>query len=93
MLKRIRKIGGKSIEERIDEINNREKVGHFEADTVVLTDRKTRLEIVRKIPDKTAESVIKEASKTIVEYPGVYKNIISDNDSEFMREGKYFILV
>ena len=33
--KRIRKIGGRSIEERPEEINNRQEVGHFEADTVV----------------------------------------------------------
>ena len=97
--KRIRKIGGRSIEERAEEINNREEVGHFEADTVVgkrgtkeailvLTDRKTRLEMVRKIPDKTAESVIKELSKIIAEYPGVIKSITSDNGSEFMRADK-----
>ena len=59
--KSIRKIGGKSIEERSEEINNRQELGHFEAGTVlgkrgtkeailVLTDRKTRLEMVRKIP-------------------------------------------
>lgn len=97
--KRIRKIGGRSIEERAEEINNREEVGHFEADTVVgkrgtkeailvLTDRKTRLEMVRKIPDKTAESVIKELSKIIAEYPGVIKSITSDNGSEFIRADK-----
>ena len=97
--KRIRKIGGRSIEERPDEINKREEVGHFEADTVVgkrgtkeailvLTDRKTRLEMVRKLPDKTAESVIKELSKIIIEYPGVIKSITSDNGSEFMRGNK-----
>lgn len=97
--KRIRKIGGRSIEERPEEINNRQEVGHFEADTVVgkrgtkaailvLTDRKTRLEMVRKIPDKTAESVIKELSKIIIEYPGVIKSITSDNGSEFMRADK-----
>ena len=97
--KRIRKIGGRSIGERPEAINNREEVGHFEADTVVgkrgtkeailvLTDRKTRLEMVRKIPDKTAESVIKELRKIIAEYPGVIKSITSDNGSEFMRADK-----
>lgn len=97
--KRIRKIGGKSIEKRPEEINNRQELGHFEADTVlgkrgtkeailVLTDRKTRLEMVRKIPDKTAESVIKELSKIITEYPGMIKSITSDNGSEFMRADK-----
>ena len=93
------KIGGRSIEERPEEINNRQEVGHFEVDPVVgkrgtkeailvLTERKTRLEIIRKIPDKTAESVIKELSKIITEYPGVIKSITSDNGSEFMRADK-----
>lgn len=97
--KRIRKIGGRSIEERPEEINNRQEVGHFEVDTVVgkrgtkeailvLTERKTRLEIIKKIPDKAAESVIKELSKIITEYPGVIKSITSDNGSEFMRANK-----
>ena len=97
--KRIRKIGGRSIEERPEEINNRQEVAHFEVDTVVgkrgikeailvLTERKTRLEIIRKIPDKAAESVIKELSKIITEYPGVIKSITSDNGSEFMRADK-----
>ncbi|WP_298971615.1 hypothetical protein [uncultured Fusobacterium sp.] len=69
---------GRSIEKRAEEINNRQELGHFEADTLVekrgikeailvLTDRKTRLEMVRKIPDKMAESVIKELSKIIAE--------------------------
>ena len=34
---------------------------------LVLTDRKIRLEMVRKISDKTAESVIKELSRIIAE--------------------------
>lgn len=35
MKKTIRKIGGKSIDERREEINNRQELGHWEMDTVV----------------------------------------------------------
>lgn len=51
--KSIRKIGGRSIEERAENINNRDELGHWEMDTVVgkrgtkacllvLTERKIR---------------------------------------------------
>ena len=54
---RIRKITGRSIEERSEVINKREEVGHFEINTVVgkrergpcllvLTDRKSRFELI-----------------------------------------------
>ena len=55
---RIREITGRLIEERSEVINKREEVGHFEIDTVVgkrerglcllvLTDRKSRFELIR----------------------------------------------
>ncbi|HEW2665761.1 TPA: IS30 family transposase, partial [Streptococcus pneumoniae] len=62
------KPAGKSIEERPDVINLRLENGHYEIDTVlltkiknycllVLTDRRSRHQIIRLIPNKTAESV------------------------------------
>ena len=59
-----------SIEIRPAEINQREELGHKEMDLVVsgkkgraalltLTDRKSRSEIIRKIPSKEAASVVK----------------------------------
>lgn len=93
--KRIRKIGGKSISERAENINNREEIGHMEIDTVlglkgslacllVLTDRKSRLQIIRKMNAKTMENVVKTVREIVLEYPGLIKTITSDNGSEFM---------
>ena len=62
--------GKKSIEQRPAEVSDRETVGHWEMDTVhsskddlhcllVLSERKTREEIIIKIRDRTMQSVIK----------------------------------
>jgi IS30 family transposase len=57
---------GLSIEERPESINERSEYGHWEIDILTkekgeclltLTERKTRLEIIRLIPDKTTLSV------------------------------------
>lgn len=93
--KSIRKKGGRSIEERAESINAREELGHIEMDTVVgkqggsscllvLTDRKSRLEIIRKLEAKTSAHVVKGVRDIITEYPGWIKTITSDNGSEFM---------
>ena len=62
-----RAAAGTSIEKRPEEVNSREEFGHWEMDSVigqrgkskntllVLTERKTRDEIIFKLPDKTAE--------------------------------------
>lgn len=94
-IKEIRKKKGRSIDERSEVINNREEVGHFEIDTVigvresspcllVLTDRKTRFEIVRLIKGKKSEYVIEELKKIAKKYKGMIKTLTSDNGSEFM---------
>lgn len=96
--KRIAKRGGRSIDERAPEIDRREECGHWEMDTVVgkvkskacllvLTERKTRREIVRKMPDKSMESMVRTFGEVLSS--GVYskedfKTITSDNGSEFM---------
>ena len=93
--KEIRKQGGKSIEQRSATVNNREEIGHFEMDTVVgrrgtsscllvLTDRKSRLEIIRKLKSKTIKEVVRAVKNIIKEYPELIKTITSDNGSEFM---------
>ncbi|MFX3924867.1 IS30 family transposase, partial [Streptococcus suis] len=62
------KPAGKSIEERPEVINLRLENGHYEIDTVlltiaknqcllVLTDRRSRQQIIRLIPSKTDEAV------------------------------------
>ena len=92
-VKRVR-ILGKTIEERLKEINNREEVGHYEIDTVILrkekgqclltlTDRKTRYEIIRLIEDKTVKSVNKALKEVLKEYE--IKSITENNGLEFAR--------
>jgi hypothetical protein len=92
-VKRVR-ILGKTIEERPKEINNREEVGHYEIDTVILrkekgqclltlTDRKSRYEIIRLIEDKTVKSVNKALKEVLKEYE--IKSITADNGLEFAR--------
>lgn len=92
----------RSIEDRPEIVEAREEFGHWELDTVigkakgdkpvlaVFTERKTRAEIIRKIPDKTQESVIKEIGK-IERYYGknfsaIFKSITMDNGTELSND-------
>ncbi len=91
------KSAGKSIEERPESINKRENIGDFEIDTVIqprakneclltLTDRKSRYQIIRLIPDKSASSANKET---------LFRNyqinsITADNGAEFSRLADVF---
>lgn len=95
-----RNIKGTSIEERPEYIERRKEYGHWEMDCVagrqggskaallVLTERSTRKEIIRKIPDKTQESVLGvldrlEKAKGNRFYKE-FKTITVDNGSEFL---------
>lgn len=64
-----RKPAGRSIEDRPEHINDRSTFGHWEMDSVescqgvsntyiVMTERKTRREIIIPSPDKTSASVV-----------------------------------
>ena len=96
--KRIIKNGGESIERRGEEINERRELGHYEMDTVVsgkgkkscllvLTERISRKEIIRKIKDKSSKSVIEAIEGLRREYKSkfnkMFKSITSDNGREF----------
>lgn len=89
---------GRSIEERPKEIDDRSEFGHWEMDTVlgkkktkarllVLTERKTRREIIIRIPDGTAASVVRALDRLERIYGSsfsrVFKTITVDNGSEF----------
>lgn len=90
---------GKSITERPKEVEDRETFGHWEMDTVVgkqeisknvllvLTERKTRQEILFKMPTHEAKEVVKKLDflETVWEdkFPKVFKSITVDNGSEF----------
>lgn len=90
---------GDSIEKRPAEIETREAFGHWEMDTVkgrkkgknkcllVLTERKTRKEVVIEMPDCTAASTV-AALDTLERGMGelfrlIFKTITIDNGSEF----------
>lgn len=90
---------GKSIEKRPEEIDTRSTFGHWEMDCVegkkgtkktllVLTERKTRREIIRLMNNKTAASVVKaldgiEAEMGAELFARVFLTITVDNGSEF----------
>lgn len=90
---------GESIEKRPEEIESREEFGHWEMDTVkgkrgktkssllVLSERKTRKEIVMKMPDQGAASVVEALDRLEKEwgenFKNVFKTITVDNGVEF----------
>lgn len=97
--KRIRKTGGKSIEERSDKINERKELGHWEIDTVlggrekgpcllVMTERLSRLQKIIKIEEKASKEVVKAIKNLKEKYNTKFKNkfktVTSDNGAEFM---------
>lgn len=94
------KLGAKTIEERPKEIRSRATFGDWEMDTVVggkgkskecllvLTERKTRHEIVRKIADKSARSVLDKINEIENEmgfekFRTIFRTITCDNGTEF----------
>lgn len=88
----------KSIEQREEKINKREEFGHWEIDTVigkrnssecllVLTERVSRIEIIRRLKSKTAVEVVRALNKLYSEnlwtFKEYFKTITADNGSEF----------
>ena len=92
--------GGESIENRPEEVDSRETFGHWEMDTVVgkrgeskksmlvLTERKTRKEIIFLLKQHTMERVVKTLDR-LERITGsrlfrqIFKSITVDNGSEF----------
>ncbi|VMV38510.1 IS1239 transposase [Streptococcus pneumoniae] len=88
------KPAGQSIEQRSEAINLRLENGYYEIDTVlltraknycllVLTNRKSRHQIIRLIPNKSAE-VVNQALKLILKQHKIL-SITADNGTEFNR--------
>ncbi len=91
---------GLNISERPSEVEKREEYGHWEIDCVksgknkgkvsllTLTERKTREEIIKKIPATTQEAVDKVLSGLEYKYKDKFKDkfksITADNGSEFL---------
>lgn len=90
---------GESIENRPDEVKDREIFGHWEMDTVkgkqgvtkscmlVLTERKTRDEIIVKLPDQKAASAVEAIDRLERKwgdmFTKVFRSITVDNGVEF----------
>ena len=93
-----RKSAGTSIEKRPAEISKRTTFGHWEMDTVkgkqgitkgcflVLTERLTRMEIVRKLSDQGSRSVVEQVNELERlwgdRFKDVFKSITVDNGVE-----------
>lgn len=89
---------GTSISERPEEIDKRQEYGHWEMDTVVgksgtkavlmvMTERKTLQEIIRKIPSKSQYCIVKELDKIerkmgSKKFRETFKTITCDNGCE-----------
>ena len=87
---------GKSIRKRDKSVYSRKEFGHWEADTVVsgqgkskacfatLAERKTRYYIAIKIPDRKGETMAKAIIDALSKFPeGAVKTITCDRGSEF----------
>lgn len=89
----------KLITERPKQVDSRETFGHWEMDTVkgkqkvtkscllVLTERKTRDEVVIKLPDQKSESVVEALNKLEYrfgkDFKKIFRSITVDNGPEF----------
>jgi len=90
-----------SIEKRPEEVEDRSEFGHWEIDLVVgpqkgskpvlltLVERKTRQCIIRKLKDRTQDSVVAainsiERKEGAVKFRCIFKSITADNGSEFL---------
>jgi IS30 family transposase len=88
---------GKSIEHRPEDIDTREEFGHWEMDCVigklkgkrqallVLTERKTRFEIISHLRTKSSRPVVRflDSVQSKCDFPNIFKSITVDNGSEF----------
>ncbi len=94
----LREQKGKSIAERPRAVDERESFGHWEMDCVigkatnkktalVLTERKTRFEIVERLKSHTAKEVVKALNRLEKKlgsaFYKIFKSITVDNGSEF----------
>jgi IS30 family transposase len=85
--------GKRHISERPPSAEDREELGHWEADTVMgkgskdcilsLVERKTGLVVIGKLPSRTTESITARAIQVIRSNPGPFSTITADNGTEF----------
>ena len=85
--------GKRMISERPAEVETRQRVGHWEADTVAgtggkdcvltLVERKTGLVLIGKLRDRTAASLSRRAISLIGRHAGRVETVTADNGTEF----------
>ena len=83
----------RSIEERPAIVETKERIGDWEADTIIgkahkgaivsLTERKTKICLIYKVERKTADLVSKAMSKLLLPLKDIVYTITSDNGKEF----------
>ena len=84
--------GKRLISERPPEVEAREQLGHWEADTVLgtgskdcvltLVERKTGLALIGKLADRTKQSFSRRAVSLIRRHAGVFMTVTADNGTE-----------
>lgn len=95
-----KRLQGKSISKRPENVDNREEFGHWEIDTVVgkrsgdqalltITERKTRQHLILQLESKTTQAVDKALNNLKDRFEGlfeqVFKTITADNGAEFSK--------
>jgi IS30 family transposase len=85
--------GKRPISERPPEVESRESVGHWEADTVAgscdkdcvvtLVERKTGLVLIGKLTDRTAGSLSRRVVSLMSRRGGRFETVTADNGTEF----------
>jgi transposase, IS30 family len=85
--------GKRPISERPPEAESRERVGHWEADTVMgagskdcvatLVERKTGLVLIGKLKDRTTESLNKRVIRLTARHGARFETVTADNGTEF----------
>ncbi len=85
--------GKRMISERPAEVETRQRVGHWEADTVMgagskdciltLVERKTGLVLIGKLTDRTTASLNRRVMRLINQQSGLFTTITTDNGTEF----------
>ena len=85
--------GKRPISERPPEVEARERVGHWEIDTVAgagskdcvltLVERKTGLVLIGKLRDRTAESLSRRVVGLMRRHGGRFETVTADNGTEF----------
>lgn len=87
-----------SIDERPDVVDERDRVGDWEADLIIgkghegamltVVERKTRLVLMRPLEGKSAEEVARELVNSLSEYSDRVRTLTHDNGGEFAEHEK-----